>query len=88
MRNEPGPGLHRCPDDADDLADNLMHIALSQAPHQHPHVNAHLRAHVLDRGCLISPAREGRQSGTLTLTALISEPLDWDAQRARFAAFA
>jgi len=39
---------------------------------------------------LVSQILEGRQPRTLTLTALISEPLplDWGAQRARFAAFA
>lgn len=39
---------------------------------------------------LVSQILEGRQPRTLTLTALISEPLplDWAGQRARFAAFA
>jgi hypothetical protein len=39
---------------------------------------------------LVARILEGRQPGTLTLTALISEPLplDWAGQRARFAAFA
>jgi DNA invertase Pin-like site-specific DNA recombinase len=39
---------------------------------------------------LVAQILEGRQPRTLTLTALISEPLplDWAAQRARFAAFA
>lgn len=39
---------------------------------------------------LVALILEGRQPRTLTLTALISEPLplDWVAQRARFAGFA
>ncbi len=39
---------------------------------------------------LVAQILEGRQPRTLTLTALISEPLplDWNGQRARFAAFA
>ncbi|MFZ2029277.1 MAG: recombinase family protein [Vitreimonas sp.] len=39
---------------------------------------------------LVAQILEGRQPRTLTLTALISEPLplDWTGQRARFAAFA
>ena len=39
---------------------------------------------------LVAQILEGRQPRTLTLTALISEPLplDWAGQRARFAAFA
>lgn len=39
---------------------------------------------------LVGQILEGRQPRTLTLTALISKPLplDWDGQRARFAAFA
>jgi site-specific DNA recombinase len=39
---------------------------------------------------LVALILEGRQPRTLTLTALISEPLplDWAGQRARFAAFA
>jgi hypothetical protein len=38
---------------------------------------------------LVAQILEGRQPRTLTLTALISEPLplDWAGQRARFAAF-
>jgi site-specific DNA recombinase len=39
---------------------------------------------------LVAQILEGRQPRTLTLTALISEPLplDWVGQRGRFAAFA
>ncbi|MET0182182.1 MAG: hypothetical protein ABW199_04770 [Caulobacterales bacterium] len=39
---------------------------------------------------LVTQILEGRQPRTLTLTALIAEPLpfDWEVQRARFAAFA